>query len=64
MGELDIGTIPATIPPKKEILGVTSEEMEVGLKISTTLTCSMLEKVLMELGEADRSRTSHSSSHH
>ena len=53
MGELDIGTITANLTPKKEIVGVTLEDMEVGLKISTTIPCSMLEKVLMELVEVD-----------
>ena len=51
--KLYIGTRPATITPEKEIVGVTVQYMEVGLNISTTLRCSMLEKVLMELGEVD-----------
>ena len=36
MGELDIGTSPATILPKEEIVGVTVQDMEVVLNISTT----------------------------
>ena len=51
--KLYIGTRPATITPEEEIVGVTVQYMEVGLNISTTLRCSMLEKVLMELGEVD-----------
>ena len=47
MGELDIGPIPATIPSKEVIVGVMVKDVEVGLKRSTTLTCSMLDKFLM-----------------
>ena len=47
MGGLDIGSIPATIPPKEDIVGVTVQDIEVDLMRSTTLTCSMLEKLLM-----------------
>ena len=39
---LDIGPIPATINTKEDIVGVTAQDTEVGLKRSTTLTCSML----------------------
>ena len=46
MGESDIGPIPATLPTKEEIVGVKVKDMEVGLKRSTNLPCSMLEKVL------------------
>ena len=53
MGELDIGPIPVTLPTKEEIVGVKVKDMEVGLKRSTTLPCSMLEKVFMALGEMD-----------
>ena len=52
MKELDIGTIPDSLPPKEEIVGVMVQDVEVGLKISTTLPCSTMEKVLMVLGEA------------
>ena len=50
MGELDIGTRPYTIPPKDKIVGVMVQYVEVGLNISTTLPCSMWEKVFMEMG--------------
>ena len=53
MGELDIGPIPGTLPTEEEIVGVKVKDMEVGLKRSTTLPCSMLEKVFMALGEID-----------
>ena len=53
MGELDIGPIPGTLPTKEEIVGVKVKDMEVGLKRSTTLPCSMLEKVYMALVEMD-----------
>ena len=49
IGELDIGSTPATLPTEEEIVGVKVKDMEVGLKRSTTITCSMLEKVLMAL---------------
>ena len=47
MRELDIGPRPANIPPKEDIVGVTVQDIEVDLMRSTTLTCSMLEKLLM-----------------
>ena len=50
MGELYIGPRPPTLPHKYEIVGRTAKYMGVGLKRLTTLTCSMLEKVLMVLG--------------
>ena len=50
MGELDIGTRSATITPKEEILGMSLQDKEVGLKRSTTIPCSTLDKVLTELG--------------
>ena len=53
MGELDIGPRPATLLPKDELVGVMTQDMEVGLKRPTTRTCSMLEKLLMVLGEVD-----------
>ena len=53
MEDLDIGPIPTTLPPKKEIVGVTVQDMEVGLIRSTTLTCSVLENLLMALVEVD-----------
>ena len=51
IGELDLGTIPDTIPPKEDIVGVMVQDMELGLNISTTCPCSLLEKVLMMLIE-------------
>ena len=53
MGELDIGPRPTTIPPREEIVGVIFKDMKVGLKRSTTIPCSTLEKVLMVMGEVD-----------
>ena len=53
MGELDIGPRPATIPPKNEISGMMVQDVELGLKISTTLNFSMLEKVFMAMEEVD-----------
>ena len=53
MEELDICTRPATLPPEEEIVGVTVKDMEVGLKRSTTLPCSILYNMLMVLGELD-----------
>ena len=55
MGDFDIGPIISTLPNREEIVGVMLQEMGVGTKRSTTRTCSMLEKVLMELGEVDLS---------
>ena len=51
MGDLDIGTRLANIPPKNEIVGVTVQDMKVGLKRWTTIPFSTLGKVLMVLGE-------------
>ena len=42
MRELDIGPRPDTIPPKEEIVGVMVQDVEVGLKILSTLPCSIL----------------------
>ena len=68
MGELDIGARPATITSitqvtmvdflvylnlKDEIVVGMVQGVEVGLKISSTLTFIMLEKVLMVMGEVD-----------
>ena len=39
MGELDIGTMTATLLHKEGIVGVMVQDVELGLKISTTLTC-------------------------
>ena len=47
MREVDIGPRPDTITPKEDIVGVTVQDIEVDLMRSTTLTCSMLEKLLM-----------------
>ena len=35
MGDLDIGTRPATIPPKEDIVGVMDQDMEVIMNIET-----------------------------
>ena len=68
MVEVDIGPIPATLPPitqvtmvdclvylnlKDDILGVMVQDVEVGLKISATLTFTMTEKVFMVVREVD-----------
>ena len=53
MEELGIVKIPATLHPKEDIVGVIVQDVEVGLKRSTTLPCKMLEKVLMVLVEVD-----------
>ena len=53
MEELYICTRPATLPPREVIVGVTLQYMEVGLNISTNLTSSMLEKLLMAFAEVD-----------
>ena len=50
---MGIGPRPATFPPKEEILRVMVQYMEVGLKRSAMITCSMLEKVLIVMGEVD-----------
>ena len=54
MRELDIGPRPDTIPPKEEIVGVMVQDVEVGLKISYNIPCSILEKVLMMMVEVDK----------
>ena len=53
MGELDTGPRPDTISYDDEIIGMTLKVTEVGIKISTTLPCSMLKKVWMALWEVD-----------
>ena len=53
MGDLDIGSRPATLPTKEEIVGVMLQDMEVGPNISTIHPSLMLEKLLMVLGEVD-----------
>ena len=53
IGELDISTIPETITPKEDILGGLVQDAELGPKISSIITCSMLKKVLMVMGEVD-----------
>ena len=37
MGDLDIGSILDTLPPKEDILGVSVQDVELGLKRSTNL---------------------------
>ena len=51
MGELDIGKRLVTLPSKEDILGVTVQDMHIGMKRSTTVPCSMFDKLLMVLGE-------------
>ena len=51
MVELYIGSIPATLPPKEEIVGMMVQDVEVGLNISATLHFAMLEKVFMVMRE-------------
>ena len=53
MVELDIGQITATLTPKDRLVGLMVQDVEVGLKKSTTLPCSILEKVLMTMGEVN-----------
>ena len=43
MGELDIVNRPSNLTTKDDILGGTVQEMELVLKISTNLPCSMME---------------------
>ena len=50
MREFYIGPTTSTFHPKEEILGVMVQDVEVDMKISTTLPCSMLEKALMSMG--------------
>ena len=40
---------PTTTPPEEDTVGLKVKYMEVRLEISTNLTCSMLEKLLMVL---------------
>ena len=53
IGELYIDPRQDTIPTKEEIIGLTLQDTGKGLEKSTTLPCSMLEKVLMALVEVD-----------
>ena len=53
MGELDICPRTANISTKKEIVGVMAQDTEVGLKISSIIHCSILDKSLMAMGEMD-----------
>ena len=65
MRDLVISPIPDTIPPNEEIVGVTVQDMEVGLKRSTTLTCSMFIKSVDGFRRSGfRSLTRPSPSHH
>ena len=50
MRELDICGRLADITPKEEIVRLTVQDMEVGLKRPTTLPCSMSEKLLWVFG--------------
>ena len=52
-GDLDIGPIPETLPPKEKTVGGTVQCAELGLKRPTTIPSKMLEKLLMTLGEVD-----------
>ena len=38
---------------KEEIVGVTLQDVEVGIKRSANLTFTIMEKVLMAMGESD-----------
>ena len=49
MGELDICPRPSTLPTKEDKVGTTVQDMEVGMKRSATLPCSMLDNMLMVL---------------
>ena len=53
MVELDIGQITATLTPKDRLVGLMVQDVEVGMKRSVTLICSMLEKVLIVMLEVD-----------
>ena len=46
MEDLDIGPIQATLTTKWEILGVMVQDGELCLKSSTTILCSLLDKVI------------------
>ena len=51
MVELDIYPIPDTLPPKEKISGMMVQDKERCLKRVTPLPCTMLEQVLMAMGE-------------
>ena len=51
MADLDSGPIPDTLLHKDDTVGLKVQDMEVVLNRSTTIPCSMLEKLLMELIE-------------
>ena len=53
MEELYRGPIPATLTPKEDIVGMMLQYVELGMKISNTLTCLILDKVFMVMGEVD-----------
>ena len=53
MVDLDLGLRPDTLPSKDDILGVVVQDVELGLKRSTTIPCSMSDKVLMAMVESD-----------
>ena len=53
IGEVGICPITATLPTKEYILGVTIQYLEVVLNGSTSIPGSMLDKVLIALGEVD-----------
>ena len=64
MGELDVGPRPDTLPPKEEILGMMVQDLELGMKISTTLPCSIVGESVDRYGRSvSRSQTSPSTSH-
>ena len=47
MADLDSGPIPDTLLHKDDTVGLKVQDMEVVLNRSTTIPCSMLEKLLM-----------------
>ena len=53
MGELNIANRPATLPIKKDIVGVMAQDVDVGVKISAAIPSLMLEKLLMSMIELD-----------
>ena len=55
MGELDTGPMSDTLNTRYDIVGVLLQDMELIMKISTTRPCSMMERVLLALGEVDLS---------
>ena len=64
IGDLDVGTRPDTLPPKEEILWMMLQDLEVVMKISTTLPCSIVGESVDEYGRSlSRYKTSPSTSH-